>query len=198
MSDRICSVCHKVDTETPIQQCSRCKERFYCGPICQRADWSSHKNTCAKARKWYDKHRKCMDGHSHEGRLELITWPCKKEGTGWGHCFVEESDDLCRKFTTEFSGDEEKLYGYWPQGFRWTCCGTDGGMEYGCDHHGTGSKPCTCDFCTMGKPLPSSIYNEQSASRMGLQLPRGPDPRSFNVGLATVASSMRPMLGMDN
>lgn len=25
--------------------------------------------------------------------------------------------------------------------------GTDAGMDYGCDHHGTGSTACTCDYC---------------------------------------------------
>ena len=117
------------------------------GSECQLADWPAHKRTCGKASVWYDKHRKCRDGNLHEGKLELITWDNEKEGTGWGNCFKEESDDLRRKFEVEFGGDESKLFEYWPQGFRWTCCGMDGSMDYGCDHHGTGSKPCTCDFC---------------------------------------------------
>jgi len=48
----------------------------------------------------------------------------------------------------------------------------------------------------MGKPLPEGIYKEQSASRMGLNLPRGPDPRSFNPALAISAAAGRSMLGM--
>jgi hypothetical protein len=115
---------------------------------------------------WYDKFRKCRsvtrpppvqspftdahslsDGNFHEGHLELITWPCPKEGTGWGNCFTEEEADYKRKFEVEFRGDLEKFYGYWPQGFRWTCCGMEGNMDYGCDHHGAGKAPCTCDFC---------------------------------------------------
>jgi hypothetical protein len=47
----------------------------------------------------------------------------------------------------DLKGDEKKLYDEWPQGFRWTCCGTPGDQKFGCDHHGRGSKPCTCDFC---------------------------------------------------
>ena len=76
-----------------------------------------------------------------------MTWPSPKEELGWGGCFADESDDLKRKFEVEFGGDEARFYKHWPQGFRWTCCGTDAGMKWGCDHHGTGSKPCSCDFC---------------------------------------------------
>jgi hypothetical protein len=121
------------------------------GKACQAADWKTHKRVCGvKAQKtWYDKHRKCRDGSIHEGKLELITWPCEQEETGWGHCITEESDDLRRKLEVEYGGDEAKFFGYWPQGFRWTCCGTDAGMDWGCDHHGTGSRPCTCDFCRL-------------------------------------------------
>lgn len=83
---------------------------------------------------------------------------------GWGNMLLEESDDMKRRFETEMGGDEEKLYAEWPQAFRWTCCGairqgfgtpmsdlvssgTDAEMSWGCDHHGTGSTPCTCDYC---------------------------------------------------
>jgi len=115
---------------------------------------------------------------------------------GWGNVLLEESADMKAKFEGEFKGDPRKLYRHWPQAFRWTCCGIDAGMKYGCDHHGEGSKPCSCDFCRMGKPLPNSIYNEQTASRMGLNLPRGPDPRSFNPAQAAVAAAGRTMLGL--
>jgi len=232
-----CAVCHKGEGDTvSLMQCSRCKTRYYCGKsmspfpslksshlalkgsTCQQADWPTHKGSCNKpSAKWHDKHRKCQDGSNHEGRLELITWSSQKEGTGWGCCFEEESDDLRRKFETEFNSDEEKMHEYWPQGFRWTCCGTSADMDWGCDHHGSGSRPCTCDFCRFvgigsssrytdvptysfirsGKPLPDSIYNDGSASRMGLQLRRGPDPRSFNRGLASLALSMRTTMGLE-
>jgi len=96
---------------------------------------------------WYDRHRKCKDGGQHDGKLELITWPSPREGLGWGGCFAEESDDLKRKFEVEYGGDEARFYKHCPQGFRWTCCGTNASIKYGCDHHGMGSKPCTCDYC---------------------------------------------------
>jgi hypothetical protein len=54
---------------------------------------------------------------------------CPSEGTGWGHCIEEEADDLKKKFETEFGGSLEKFHQYWPQGFRWTCCGTDAGIS---------------------------------------------------------------------
>ena len=72
---------------------------------------------------------------------------CEEEGIGFGAVFLEECDDLKKSFETEFKGDLGKFYQYRPQAFRWACCGMSGDMDYGCDHHGTGSKPCTCDFC---------------------------------------------------
>jgi len=194
-----CSVCNKEkDADTEIMRCSRCHDRLYCGKACQVSDWKTHKLDCKvkPTPQWYDKHRKCQDGSFHEGKLELITWPCELEETGWGHCTPEESDDLRKKLEVEYGGDEVKFFAYWPQGFRWTCCGTDAGMDWGCDHHGTGSRPCTCDFCRMGKPLPDSIYKEKTASRIGLNLRRGPDSRSFNRGIAATAAAGRAMMGL--
>jgi hypothetical protein len=100
---------------------------------------------------WYDRHRKCEDGNSHEGKLELITWTSTADGErmGWGNCFAAESDELKEKFEKEFDSNEEKMYDYWPQGFRWTCCGMMGDQLFGCDHHGEGSTPCSCDFCKV-------------------------------------------------
>ena len=72
-------------------------------------------------------------------------------GYGVGNCIAgEDSDGLRQKFETEFAGSEERLYEYWPQGFRWTCCGTEGDQDIGCDHHGKGPTPCSCDFCQVG------------------------------------------------
>ena len=101
---------------------------------------------------WYDRHRRCEDGNSHEGKLELITWTSTASGDpmGWGNCLASESDELKEKFEKEFHSNEEKMYDYWPQGFRWTCCGTEGDQLFGCDHHGDGSTPCSCDFCKVG------------------------------------------------
>ncbi|KAJ7451707.1 hypothetical protein B0H11DRAFT_2001080 [Mycena galericulata] len=191
-----CAVCGIKSGD--LSRCSGCKARYYCGRVCQTADWKSHKGPCAATPKWYDKYRMCKDGNSHEGRLELVTWDCPEEGTGWGACFAEDSADMKRQFETEFGGDEEKFYEYWPRGFRWTCCGTHARMNFGCDHHGTGSRPCTCDFCKMGKPLPSSIFNEKTAERHGLKaLRRGPDPRSYNRFLAIEAATGRTMFGLE-
>ncbi len=99
---------------------------------------------------WIDAHRVCEDGGKHEGDLELITWErVDKDGykLGWGNCYIEESDEMKQKFEKEFNSDHKKLYDYRPQAFRWRCCGTDGNQEFGCDHHGSGSNPCSCDYC---------------------------------------------------
>lgn len=100
---------------------------------------------------WNDRYRRCKDGNSHEGKLELITWTSTAHGErmGWGNCLASESDQLKERFEKEFNSNEEKLYEDWPQGFRWTCCGTEGDQRFGCDHHGSGSAPCSCDFCKV-------------------------------------------------
>jgi hypothetical protein len=89
------------------------------------------------------------DGSLHFGELELITWEGEEDGEklGWGRVFINEAEDLKRKYYEEFKKDDVKMYEDWPQGYRWTCCGMQGDMNYGCDHHGTGPKPCSCDFC---------------------------------------------------
>ena len=148
-----CTICHSI---VPLKKCGRCQSALYCSSDCQRSDWPSHKSACRRPRLWYDIHRNCDDGGEHEGRLELITWSTPAADThgedmGWGNCLAEESEDLKRKFEDEFGGDEEKLYEYWPQAFRWTCCGGQGDLPYGCDHHGRGTKPCSCDYCHVSK-----------------------------------------------
>ena len=158
-----CVVCHRT---TPIKKCVRCQTAQYCSVDCQRSDWTSHTPHChpstPPSQIWYDKYRKCKDGNKHEGRLELITWstPANEhedwsEDMGWGNVIVAEAEDLKRKFETEMNGDEAKLYKYWPQAFRWSCCGTVGDQRYGCDHHGRGSTPCTCDFCKVCQRVPN-------------------------------------------
>ena len=152
----------------PLKRCARCHTTQYCSTSCQKLDWKSHKPHCNtpvadSSSPWYDKYRLCRDKAKHEGRLELITWsvPASSqrptdeydfcEDMGWGNCVAgEDSDGLRQKFETEFAGSEERFYEYWPQGFRWTCCGYDGDQNFGCDHHGKGSTPCTCDFCKVG------------------------------------------------
>ena len=165
----VCSSCHKASEDTTLQRCSRCKNRLYCGlshrcssvnnqcsfslnkgRACQAADWRTHRMDCQPAgNQWYDKYRTCKDGNHHQGQLELITWSCPEAEypKGWGNTEEEYSQDLKLKFETEFNSDLEKMYSYQPSSFRWTCCGTEAGQDYGCEHHGTGLKPCSCDFC---------------------------------------------------
>ena len=71
--------------------------------------------------------------------------------------------------------------------------------EMGCDHHGTGTKPCSCDFCVSGKKVTDKIMKEkrESQSGFGLQLSSGPDPRSFNPMLGAFNDMMRGVLGLD-
>lgn len=85
------------------------------------------------------------------GKLELMTWewtdPDLGRRIGWGSAFIEEAEDVKRRFEVEYKGKRSLLFKKRPQAFRWTCCGTHARMKFGCDHHGSGSKPCTCDFC---------------------------------------------------
>ncbi|KAI2466669.1 hypothetical protein F4781DRAFT_405023 [Annulohypoxylon bovei var. microspora] len=207
-----CDKCKKGQGEgITLLRCGRCKSVKYCGTACQKQDWYFHKNVCraraavAEGKKWYDDFRKCKDGTSHSGDLELITWgdtlsededPEDSNKMGWGNCGVGSSPGLKRRYEEEFKSDDIAMYGYWPQGFRWTCCGMVGDQRLGCDHHGAGPDPCQCDFCHMGKALPDIIYNRDTLQRRGLRLSRGPDPRSFNSMKAKAAAVARPLLGL--
>ncbi|XXH03350.1 hypothetical protein Hte_009748 [Hypoxylon texense] len=205
-----CDVCGKGEGDNvTIKHCGGCKSRYFCGTSCQRKDWPSHKEECltksaeaaaAEGKKWYDRYRKCKDGTQHFGELELITWggrdPLFGEETGWGNCLLSESADLKRKYKGEFKSDDAQMYRYWPQGFRWTCCGLCGDQRLGCDHHGTGPDPCQCDFCHMGKALPDSIFKKDKVERRGLKLSRGPDKRSFDPAKGVIADVMRTFLGL--
>ncbi|KAG7085811.1 hypothetical protein E1B28_003349 [Marasmius oreades] len=197
-----CFTCRKTKAFKDLKRCGRCKGPLYCSPDCQKKDWPSHKANCATTSVWYDGYRACQDGSLHEGELELITWECYEPDfglhLGWGGCFREESEDLKRKFEKQFNGDLKKFFNYRPNAFRWRCCGMSGDQQYGCDHHGAGKKPCTCDFCRMGKPLTDSIYRKVNQARMGLNLRRGPDPRSYNASLAVMSEIGRSMLGLDD
>jgi hypothetical protein len=52
----------------------------------------------------------------------------------------------------------------------------------------------------MGEPVSDKIQNERSKSvhGMGLDLPRGPDPRSFNMAKIEINKKMRSVFGMDD
>ena len=50
---------------------------------------------------WYDKYRKCEDGNSHEGELELVTWNFETKGEeplGWGAVIIEEAEEHKENF----------------------------------------------------------------------------------------------------
>ncbi|RYP40831.1 hypothetical protein DL769_011706 [Monosporascus sp. CRB-8-3] len=201
-----CDVCGKTKEEgAQLKDCGRCKSRTFCGTTCQRADWPSHKASCkAKAKannKWYDAHRKCRDGSSHFGELELITWEGVAESTGerlgWGNCLISEGPALKRKYEEEFGCDDSKLFKEWPQAYRWTCCGTGGDMKWGCDHHGSGPRPCECDYCHMGKPVPDDVFNGSGMERRGLTLLKGPDRRSYNPMKAGNAEMGQELAGSE-
>lgn len=80
-----------------------------------------------------------------------MTWEYTdpEDGTrmGWGNAFAEDVENVKRQFEVDCRGKKHIFFKKRPQAFRWTCCGADGLMNSGCDHHGSGSKPCTCDYC---------------------------------------------------
>lgn len=49
----------------------------------------------------------------------------------------------------------------------------------------------------MGKALPDSIFDPTTATRRGLTLSRGPDPRSYDRVQAQISKIGRGMMGMD-
>lgn len=50
----------------------------------------------------------------------------------------------------------------------------------------------------MGRPILERIYNEKTPARHNLELPRGPDPRSYSAIHSEASRLMRPMLGMED
>jgi hypothetical protein len=124
---------------------------------CQRGHWKQHKVHCRENGQWFDKYRAVLeDGSTHFGDLELITGRWTHEygdEIGWANAFLRDVDELRAKFETTFHGSEEWFFVYRRQAFRWTCCGQDAYTKRGCDHHGPGPKPCSCDFCMFVIPL---------------------------------------------
>lgn len=49
---RSCRKCSRKESDLPegtqLSNCSRCLSAFYCSKLCQKQDWPSHKNVCAK------------------------------------------------------------------------------------------------------------------------------------------------------
>jgi len=99
---------------------------------------------------------------------------------------------------------EEKLFKISDNAFRWTCCGFSPGEGlYGCDNHGRknsdgsflSSKPCGCDFCKAGRPLSEKFFKKKQHT-VGLDLTRGPDPRSLSP-FGELNFKMRDLFGMD-
>ncbi|KAK8099709.1 uncharacterized protein PG998_012950 [Apiospora kogelbergensis] len=128
--------------------------------------------------KWFDKHRQCEDGSAHFGELELITWGGEEAGweLGWGRAQVSEVDFMKKQYEEEFGGDDEKLFGYWPQGFRRV-----GATIAGKRRRVHDGKPRLTDACfahSTGMSIPEDLYYSKVPERRGLHLSRGPDPRS--------------------
>ncbi|EJD42517.1 hypothetical protein AURDEDRAFT_89441 [Auricularia subglabra TFB-10046 SS5] len=197
-----CFHCQSRKFQKQLKRCGRCRSALYCNTECQTRHWPSHKKFCKPvSNSWHDKHRGCQDGSTHQGELELITWSMVDgagDRRGWGNVFIADAAEQKRLFETEFSSNEEKFFKEWPKAFRWTCCGVAGDQNWGCDHHNIKyPKPCTCDFCVMGKPLPDNVFNEKNMERHGLNLSRGPDPRSFNPTKAAISNMARSLMGLD-
>ena len=108
-------------------------------------------------------------GGRHADELEIVTWNTPAgdelgEDLGWGACIIEEIQDLKNRFEVssymqitqhwkpidflflqnEVNFDFATFHEYWPQGFRWTCCGLPGDYKWDCGHHFDG---CRCDSC---------------------------------------------------
>lgn len=49
MADETCTTCKKQGSDTsPLKRCAKCKTGWYCSRECQKADWETHKKTCAR------------------------------------------------------------------------------------------------------------------------------------------------------
>jgi len=72
-----------------------------------------------------------------------------------------------------------------------------------CSHHGrknsngsfVSSKCCGCDFCLAGRPLSEKIF-KKTQHKVGLDLTKGPDPRSKSP-FGETNFQMRKLFGMD-
>ncbi|KAI1819223.1 putative MYND domain protein [Xylaria intraflava] len=48
MADSCCHVCKQSSAEASLKRCSKCSTTLYCSRDCQRADWKTHRKTCAR------------------------------------------------------------------------------------------------------------------------------------------------------
>ena len=46
-SDTSATPCAACGKQGAARRCARCKQAWYCGAACQKADWKSHKTTCS-------------------------------------------------------------------------------------------------------------------------------------------------------
>lgn len=219
-----CVVCNATEGEDggALLKCSRCKCASYCCRDHQKADWKFHKTWCYAVEtnsppNWWEKEckcRKCGKTHArkrscyfkncptppenHYGVPELIIWPGNDDGipTGWGNIQKDKSAALKKRFEEELGCDEEKLAKIRPQAFRWTCCGMTLDVPYQCDHHGSGPRPCTCDFCSGGMAIPHSM-RKKKVGNYGLKVSWGPDPRSYDPAVGGFNLFMNQMMAGD-
>jgi hypothetical protein len=45
---KVCNYCGHNTLQTKILRCDRCRNVYYCGKLCQTADWKTHKEVCKK------------------------------------------------------------------------------------------------------------------------------------------------------
>jgi uncharacterized C2H2 Zn-finger protein len=217
----VCNATETADGKA-LFKCSRCKIAHYCSKDHQKIDYKkSHKAWCYQVTpststpRWWEKERKCSfcdtthpwkrschfdqcptPPENHYGVPELIIWPGNDDAgfkTGWGNVQESESAALKKRFEKEMGCDEEKLAKARPEAFRWTCCGATLDTPYQCDHHGSGPRPCTCDFCTGGKPIPQGM-RKKTVGNYGLKLTYGPDPRSYDPLMGSFNLMMNKMM----
>src|SRR5436853_4521941 len=46
--DKFCFTCNNRSKD--LLKCAKCNNIYYCGAVCQKKDWASHKNICDKER----------------------------------------------------------------------------------------------------------------------------------------------------
>lgn len=167
-------------------------------PNCRTMEWLTHKLAWGKT----SQRPACCT----KGNWSLSPGLSRRRVQVGARASLRNPMTLKRMFKVKYNGDEASFHKYWPQGFRWTCCGTNVGIDWRCDHHGTGSKPCTCDFCrrvalicyrvpalddiVLDLGLESHCWIAsiiiKSAARHGLKLRRHPGRHFFHAGITSM------------